>query len=57
MNVMPGEARVLVDIRTIPGQSHPDIKDKLNALGTEIEIQIRKYYEKYDRYAEPGTKS
>jgi succinyl-diaminopimelate desuccinylase len=49
LNVMPGEARVLVDIRTIPGQSHPDIKDKLSALVTEIENQTRQDYEKYDR--------
>jgi len=49
LNVMPGEARVLVDIRTIPGQSHSDIKDKLSALVTEIENQTRTDYEKYDR--------
>jgi len=49
LNVMPGEARVLVDIRTIPGQSHPDIKSKLSALATEIENETRNDYEKYDR--------
>jgi succinyl-diaminopimelate desuccinylase len=49
LNVMPGEARVLVDIRTIPGQSHPDIKLKLSALATNIESQTRADYEKYDR--------
>ena len=49
LNVMPGEARVLVDIRTIPGQSHPDIKSKLSALATKIESQTRADYEKYDR--------
>ncbi len=49
LNVMPGEARVLVDIRTIPGQSHPDIKSKLSALATKIESQTRTDYEKYDR--------
>ncbi|MGB9440434.1 MAG: ArgE/DapE family deacylase [Desulfobacterales bacterium] len=49
LNVMPGEARVLVDIRTIPGQSHPDIKSKLSALATNIESQTRADYEKYDR--------
>jgi succinyl-diaminopimelate desuccinylase len=45
---MPGEARVLVDIRTIPGQSHPDIKSKLSVLATKIENQTRTDYEKYD---------
>jgi succinyl-diaminopimelate desuccinylase len=49
LNVMPGEAQVLVDIRTIPGQSHHDIKSKLSVLATKIENQIRGDYEKYDR--------
>ena len=49
LNVMPGEARVLVDIRTIPGQSHPDIKSKLDVLAAKIESQTRAEYEKYDR--------
>jgi succinyl-diaminopimelate desuccinylase len=49
LNVMPGNARVLVDIRTIPGQSHHDIKAKLSALATTIEKQTRAEYEKYDR--------
>jgi succinyl-diaminopimelate desuccinylase len=49
LNVMPGEARVLVDIRTIPGQSHPDIKSKLNTLAAKIESQTRMDYEQYDR--------
>jgi len=49
LNVMPAEARVLVDIRTIPAQSHPDIKSKLSALAEKIEIQTRTDYEKYDR--------
>jgi succinyl-diaminopimelate desuccinylase len=46
---MPGEAQVLVDIRTIPGQSHHDIKSELSALATKIETRIRGDYEKYDR--------
>jgi succinyl-diaminopimelate desuccinylase len=49
LNVMPGEAQVLVDIRTIAGQSHHDIKSKLSTLATKIEDQIRGDYEKYDR--------
>ncbi len=44
-----GEARVLVDIRTIPAQSHPDIQSKLNVLAKKIESQTRTEYEKYDR--------
>jgi succinyl-diaminopimelate desuccinylase len=49
LNVMPGEARMLVDIRTIPGQSHPDIKSELSALAIKIESQTRADYEKFDR--------
>ena len=48
LNVMPGEAWVLVDIRTIPGQSHPAIIDDLIALATEIERRVRKDYREYD---------
>jgi succinyl-diaminopimelate desuccinylase len=48
LNVMPGEARVLVDIRTIPGQSHPDIIDDLTALAAEVERRVRKDYREYD---------
>ena len=49
LNVMPGEARVLVDIRTVPGQSHPAIIDDLRALATEIEREVRKDYQEYDQ--------
>jgi succinyl-diaminopimelate desuccinylase len=48
LNVMPGEARVLVDIRTIPGQSHPDITDELTAMAAEVERRVRKDYREYD---------
>jgi succinyl-diaminopimelate desuccinylase len=49
LNVMPGEARVLVDIRTIPGQSHPDIISKIDVLAAKIKSQTHAEYEKYDR--------
>ena len=49
LNVMPGEAQVLVDIRTIPGQSHSDIQSNLSALATKIENEIIADYKKYDR--------
>ena len=48
LNVMPGEARLLVDIRTIPGQSHPEIINDLNSLAGEIQKQVRNLYEDYD---------
>ena len=49
LNVMPGESRVLVDIRTIPGQSHPAILNDLNALVSGIEQEVRNQYRRYDR--------
>ena len=48
LNVMPGESRVLVDIRTVPGQSHPTIIDDLTALAAEVERRVRKDYREYD---------
>ncbi len=52
LNVMPGESRILVDIRTIPGQSHPDIISALEAITVEIEQQVRQDYIDYDKLLE-----
>ncbi len=49
LNVMPGESRVLVDVRTIPGQSHPQIREDLTALAADVEQQIQAHYAVYDR--------
>jgi succinyl-diaminopimelate desuccinylase len=49
LNVMPGEARLLVDIRTVPGQSHPDILEALERMAVEIEEQVRQNYVDYDK--------
>ena len=49
LNVMPGEAQILADIRTVPGQHHPDIIAALEAAADEVEQQIRNYYKAYDR--------
>jgi len=48
LNVMPGQTEVLVDVRTIPGQSHPDLLDDLTALATQVESQVRVHYRSYD---------
>jgi succinyl-diaminopimelate desuccinylase len=40
---------MLVDIRTIPAQSHPQIQDKLIGLASEIEKQVCRDYAQYDR--------
>ncbi len=52
LNVVPGESRILVDIRTIPGQSHPHIISDMEALAVEIEQQVRQDYIDYDKLLE-----
>jgi succinyl-diaminopimelate desuccinylase len=52
LNVMPGEAQIMVDIRTIPGQSHPEMIESLENLAVEIKHQIVKDYEAYDKLLE-----
>jgi len=48
LNVMPGEARLLVDIRTIPRQSHPAIVDALKRLASDVQAKVRTHYCTYD---------
>lgn len=49
LNVMPRRAKLLVDIRTTPSQSHPEILDKLRALGSGVEKTVHEHYRTYDR--------
>lgn len=49
LNVMPGEARVMVDIRTIPAQSHADITAALQRLAGDVQMRARAHYGDYDR--------
>jgi len=49
LNVMPGESQVLVDARTIPGQSHPQIINDFKDLANSIRQQVRHDYERYDK--------
>ena len=48
LNVMPGEARLLVDIRTIPRQSHPAIVAALKRLASDVQAKVRTHYCTYD---------
>ena len=48
LNVMPREAKVLVDIRTTPQQSHEKVIADLTALALKIERRIRDNYREYD---------
>ena len=49
LNVMPGEARLLVDIRTIPRQSHPEIITELELLAKAVAEKVQAGYMSYDR--------
>ncbi|MHC4446066.1 MAG: M20 family metallopeptidase, partial [Planctomycetota bacterium] len=48
LNVMPREAKLLADIRTIPKQSHKKIIKDLTALASKIESRVRDNYRDYD---------
>jgi succinyl-diaminopimelate desuccinylase len=48
LNVMPGEARILVDIRTIPQQSHQKMIKDLEALALKVTNRVKDDYRKYD---------
>jgi succinyl-diaminopimelate desuccinylase len=49
LNVMPGEARLLVDIRTIPRQSHPQIIAELERLAETVTDAVTSDYTSHDR--------
>ncbi|MCK4986359.1 MAG: M20/M25/M40 family metallo-hydrolase, partial [Desulfobacterales bacterium] len=48
LNVMPREAKVLVDIRTTPRQSHQKIIKDLKTLAQNIEQNVREHYRELD---------
>ena len=52
LNVIPGEARLLVDIRTIPRQSHPEIITELEQLAKNVVAEVQASYIDYDRMLE-----
>jgi succinyl-diaminopimelate desuccinylase len=54
LNVIPQKAQVLVDVRTVPKQSHPDIRDELSAVAANVERKVREYYKVYDRRLNVG---
>ncbi|MBW2488997.1 MAG: M20/M25/M40 family metallo-hydrolase, partial [Deltaproteobacteria bacterium] len=48
LNVMPGEARVLVDVRTTPAQNHQDIIVDLKKLSQHVARSVQEHYRQYD---------
>lgn len=49
LNVMPGEADILVDVRTIPGQDHGTIRQQMSDLAIEATQTVRNDYREHDR--------
>lgn len=49
LNVIPDEAEILVDVRTIPRQSHSVIRNDLSELAAETEKRLRDHFIAYDR--------
>jgi succinyl-diaminopimelate desuccinylase len=54
LNVMPQKARVLVDVRTVPKQSHPEIRDELATLAADVESNVLEHYKAYDGLLDVG---
>jgi succinyl-diaminopimelate desuccinylase len=48
LNVMPGESRLLVDVRTIPGQIHDHLRQDLTALRESVTQVVKEQYDIYD---------
>ena len=49
LNVLPGQANILVDVRTIPAQSHPDIINRLSDVASSVQKQAKQHYGGYDQ--------
>ncbi len=48
LNVMPGEARVLVDVRTTPTQKHQELITDLKKLAQHVAWNVREHYNQYN---------
>jgi succinyl-diaminopimelate desuccinylase len=48
LNVMPGKAAILVDVRTVTGQNHDEIRREMTELARQVENQVCSHYESYD---------
>jgi succinyl-diaminopimelate desuccinylase len=48
LNVMPGKAEILVDVRTVTGQSHDDVRKEMTGLARRVENEVSSHYESYD---------
>jgi succinyl-diaminopimelate desuccinylase len=48
LNVMPGKAEILVDVRTVTGQSHDAVRKEMRKLARWVEKEVSSHYESYD---------
>lgn len=48
LNVVPGEAEMMVDVRTTPGQDHDAIRQALSRLAEQTATQVNGRYREYD---------
>ena len=48
LNVMPGKAEILVDVRTVTGQNHDEVRREMNGLARQVENEVFSHYESYD---------
>jgi succinyl-diaminopimelate desuccinylase len=48
LNVMPGKAEILVDVRTVTGQNHDEVRKELTGLARQVENEVSSHYESYD---------
>jgi succinyl-diaminopimelate desuccinylase len=49
LNVIPGQARMLLDMRTIPRQSHSAVVEDLKRLAQSVQACVCSRYAEYDR--------
>jgi succinyl-diaminopimelate desuccinylase len=49
LNVVPGEAEILVDVRTLPGQDHAAIRRSLDQLARQSASQANRHYGTIDK--------
>ncbi len=50
LNVMPGETRLFADIRTVPGQSHAEIRRAIVQMANPVTGKVKEHYRKYEAH-------
>jgi succinyl-diaminopimelate desuccinylase len=49
LNVMPAKSDLLVDVRTVPGQDHEEIRKAMLQLARGVETEVGRFYAAYDQ--------